>query len=99
MAHGTPAVHAVYTVVTVRTKRALASECFSMIQQQLRKAGNSYVITIPMEEVERNGWSAGDRFAVQLTPLEERPVLSDEIRSALEASWERNEEAYRYLAR
>lgn len=74
-------------------------ECAQMIQQQLRKTGNSYVITIPKEEVERHGWSAGDRFAVQLTPLEERPVLSDEIRTALEASWERNEEAYHYLAR
>lgn len=70
-----------------------------MIQQQLRKAGNSYVITIPKEEVERHGWSTGDRFAVQLTPLEERPVLSEELRAALEASWEQNEEAYRYLAR
>ena len=70
-----------------------------MIHQQLRKAGNSYVITIPKDEVERNGWSVGDRFAVQLTPLEERPVLSDEIREALEESWERNEAAYRYLAR
>jgi antitoxin component of MazEF toxin-antitoxin module len=75
------------------------NERFTMIQQQLRKTGNSYVITIPKDEVERNGWSAGDRFAVQLTPLEERPVLSNEIREALEASWERNEEAYRYLAR
>ncbi len=70
-----------------------------MIQQQLRKTGNSYVITIPKDEVERNGWSAGDRFAVQLTALEERPVLSDELRAALEASWEHNEEGYRYLGR
>jgi antitoxin component of MazEF toxin-antitoxin module len=83
----------VYTVFTLEIENA------EMIHQQLRKAGNSYVITIPKEEVERNGWSIGDRFAVQLTLLEERPVLSDEIRAALEASWERNEEAYRYLAR
>jgi hypothetical protein len=69
-----------------------------MIQQQLRKAGNSYVITIPKEEVERHGWSVGDRFAVQLTPLEERPKLSPEIREALEESWAQNEAAYRYLA-
>ncbi len=70
-----------------------------MIQQQLRKAGNSYVITIPKEEVERNGWSVGDRFAVQLTPLEERPVLSRELRDALDASWRNHEAAYRYLAK
>lgn len=83
-------VHTVYTQFDVDA---------TMIQQQLRKAGNSYVITIPKEEVERHGWSVGDRFAVQLTPLEERPVLSDDIRDALEASWDRNEAAYRYLAR
>lgn len=70
-----------------------------MIQQQLRKVGNSYVVTIPKDEVERNGWSVGDRFAVQLTPLEERPVLNPEIRDALEASWNEHEAAYRYLAR
>lgn len=70
-----------------------------MIHQQLRKAGNSYVITIPKDEVERHGWSVGDRFSVQLTPLEERPVLSEEIRTALEESWKQNEDAYRYLAR
>ena len=69
-----------------------------MIHQQLRKAGNSYVITIPKEEVERQGWTTGQRFAVQLTPLEERPVLRKDIREAFEASWERNAEGYQYLA-
>ncbi len=68
-----------------------------MIHQQLRKSGNSYVITIPKEEVERHGWTAGQRFAVQLTPLEERPVLRPELKQALAESWERNEEGYRYL--
>jgi antitoxin component of MazEF toxin-antitoxin module len=69
-----------------------------MIQQQLRRAGNSYVVTIPKDEVERHGWKEGDRFAIQLTPLEERPVLRPELREALERSWKRNEAGYRYLA-
>jgi antitoxin component of MazEF toxin-antitoxin module len=69
-----------------------------MIQQQLRKVGNSYVVTIPKDEVERRGWKVGQRFVVQLTPLEERPVLADEVREALDESWERNAEGYRYLA-
>jgi len=69
-----------------------------MIHQQLRKAGNSFVITIPKEEVERQGWVMGQRFAVQLTPLEERAVLSTDIRDAFEASWERNAVGYQYLA-
>jgi antitoxin component of MazEF toxin-antitoxin module len=69
-----------------------------MIQQQLRKAGNSYVVTIPKEEVERNGWHEGDRFAIQLTKLEERPVLRPELEALFEESWAEHEEAYRYLA-
>ena len=27
-----------------------------MITQQLRKVGNSFVVTVPKEEVERRGW-------------------------------------------
>ena len=70
----------------------------TMIRQQLRKAGNSYVVTIPKEEVERHGWQVGQEFAVQLTPLETRPTLRPELREALAESWERNESGYRYLA-
>ena len=69
-----------------------------MIIQQLRKAGNSYVVTIPKEEVERRGWSEGQRLAVELTEVETRPVLRPEIREILERNWERNEPALRYLA-
>jgi antitoxin component of MazEF toxin-antitoxin module len=69
-----------------------------MIQQQLRKTGNSYVITIPKDVVEREGWQVGQRFAVQLTRLEEKPVLAADVRDAVEASWERNAKAYQYLA-
>jgi hypothetical protein len=69
-----------------------------MIQQQLRKAGNSYVVTIPKDEVERNGWKVGDRLALEVTLLEEHPVLDPELREAFERSWARNEAGYRYLA-
>jgi antitoxin component of MazEF toxin-antitoxin module len=69
-----------------------------MIAQQLRKVGNSYVVTIPKDEVERRGWQEGQLLAVQLTALEVRPVLGDDLREAIEERWERNEEALRYLA-
>ena len=68
-----------------------------MITQQLRKTGNSYVVTIPKEEVERRGWQEGQILAVQLTEIEQRPVLGDDIRAAIDERWERNEEALRYL--
>jgi antitoxin component of MazEF toxin-antitoxin module len=69
-----------------------------MITQQLRKVGNSYVVTIPKDEVERRGWQEGQLLAVQLTELQVRPVLGDDLREAIEERWERNEEALRYLA-
>jgi antitoxin component of MazEF toxin-antitoxin module len=68
-----------------------------MIQQQLRKVGNSFVVTIPKEEVERQGLHEGQLLGVEVTPLEVRPVLRPELREAFEASWERNEAGYRYL--
>ncbi len=69
-----------------------------MIQQQLRKVGNSYVVTIPKEEVERRGLREGQLLAVEIHPLEVRPVLTPELRDAFEASWAHNEAGLRYLA-
>ena len=69
-----------------------------MIIQQLRRAGNSYVVTIPKEEVERRGWAEGQRLGVELTEMEVRPTLRPELREILDERWERNEPALRYLA-
>lgn len=69
-----------------------------MIRQKLRKVGNSYVVTIPKEEVERRGLRVGQLLAVEILPLEIRPVLPRDLREAFEASWRRNEPGYRYLA-
>ena len=69
-----------------------------MFTQQLRKSGNSYIVTIPKEEVERRGWKEGQLLAIQVNELEVRPVLSDDFREAIDERWERNEEALRYLA-
>jgi antitoxin component of MazEF toxin-antitoxin module len=68
-----------------------------VITQQLRKVGNSYVVTVPKEEVERRGWQEGQLLALQLTALEVRPVLGDDLREAIEERWDRNVEALRYL--
>lgn len=69
-----------------------------MIQQKLRKVGNSYVVTIPKDEVERLGIEEGQMLAVEIQPLELRPVMRPEVREAFERSWNRSEKAYRYLA-
>lgn len=69
-----------------------------MIQQKLRKVGNSYVVTIPKDEVERLGIEEGALLQVEVHPLEVQPMMTRELREAFEESWTRNEEAYRYLA-
>jgi antitoxin component of MazEF toxin-antitoxin module len=69
-----------------------------MIQQRLRRSGNSYVVTVPKELVEHNGWREGQLLAVEFTPLEVRPVLRPELRKAIDDRWARNEQALRSLA-
>ncbi|MBA2450756.1 MAG: hypothetical protein H0V51_22310 [Chloroflexi bacterium] len=69
-----------------------------MISGKLRKSGNSFIVTVPRAEVERLGLAEGELVSVEVHPLEVRPVLTSELREAFEASWQRNEEGYRYLA-
>jgi putative addiction module antidote len=69
-----------------------------MIQRKLRKVGNSYVVTIPKEEVKRRGLREGQLVAVEIQSLEVRPVLPPDVREAFEESWREDEAAYRYLA-
>jgi len=70
-----------------------------MITQQLRKVGNSYVVTVPKEEVERRGWQEGQLLALQLTALEVRPVLRPELQEIVDELLDEHEDALRYLAR
>jgi antitoxin component of MazEF toxin-antitoxin module len=69
-----------------------------MIRQKLRKVGNSYVITIPKDEVERLGLEEGQLLEVQITPLETHPAMTPAIAAAFEEMWARSEAALRYLA-
>ena len=69
-----------------------------MITQRLRKVGNSYVVTVPKEEVERRTWRAGQLLALQLTELEVRPILRREIREIVDELLDEHEDALRYLA-
>jgi antitoxin component of MazEF toxin-antitoxin module len=68
-----------------------------MIRQKLRKVGNSYVVTIPRAEVERQQLSEGQLVAVEIQPLDVRPRLAEDLRAALVRTWKKDEPAYRYL--
>ncbi|MFN8525322.1 MAG: hypothetical protein U0821_19675 [Chloroflexota bacterium] len=70
-----------------------------MIVSKLRKSGNSFVVTVPREEIERLGIQEGQLLAVEVRPVEVRPRLSPELRQAFESSWQRHEATYRQLAR
>jgi len=69
-----------------------------VLWQKLRKVGNSYVVTIPKEEVERQHLQDGPLLSIEIRPAEIRPVISPDLRKAFEESWQQNEQAYRYLA-
>lgn len=69
-----------------------------MFTQQLRKVGNSFVVTIPKDEVERRGWKEGQFLAIQVTEMEVRPVLSPELEAIVDDLIDKHEDALRYLA-
>ncbi|HEX5500966.1 MAG TPA: hypothetical protein VFW96_00005 [Thermomicrobiales bacterium] len=66
--------------------------------QKVRRVGNSYVVTVPREEIERQGLQEGDLVGVEVRKLETWPALSPDLRAAAEESWAEHEAAYRYLA-
>lgn len=69
-----------------------------MIAQKLRRSGNSYIVTIPREEVERQGLTEGEMVVIEVRAAEIRPKLRPNLRALAEESWQRHEMAYRKLA-
>jgi antitoxin component of MazEF toxin-antitoxin module len=65
---------------------------------KLRRSGNSFIVTVPRDEVERLGLTEGQMVAVEVRPVELHPSLTPDVREAFEASWDRNADGYRYLA-
>ena len=68
-----------------------------MIQQQVRKSGNSYVVTIPRSEIERLNLHEGQMVALDVTPMELKPVLRAEIATILDRTTERSAPIMKYL--
>lgn len=69
-----------------------------MFWQKLRKVGNSYVITIPEEEVERLHLQEGQMLSIEIRPAEMRSLIESDLKKAFEESWQQYEQTYRYLA-
>ncbi len=68
-----------------------------MFSQQVRRSGNSYVITVPKEEFDRLGLHDGQPVYVHITPAETRPMLPPAVQEAYDRLWPEMEAALRYL--
>lgn len=69
-----------------------------MFWQKLRKVGDSYILTIPNEEVERQNLQDGQLLSIEIRPAEIHPGTSPDLRKVFEESWQQNEKTYRYMA-
>ena len=68
-----------------------------MTTAKLRRVGNSYVVTIPKEEVERLKLNEGDTLSVEVRRLVLTPEMAPDVRAAVEESCEHDQAAYEYL--
>jgi hypothetical protein len=69
-----------------------------MMTGTLKKSGDNYIITVSRDEVERLGLREGQVITVEVLSFEEAPHPAKDVQQAFEASWDRNQEGYRYLA-
>ena len=69
-----------------------------MVVSELRKVGNQYVVTIPVEEVERQGWHEGSviEFVPRLADAE--PELAEDLARVIDEDWEQMLPGLKYLA-
>jgi antitoxin component of MazEF toxin-antitoxin module len=63
----------------------------------LRKNGNSVVVSIPRDELERAGVRVGDMVEVQIRPVDIRPRLTPSLEAALTIELANGREALEYL--
>ena len=69
-----------------------------MIVGRVRKTGNSYVVTIPREEMERLNIADRDLVGIEIRKATVSYELPPELDAALMRSWQAHRETYRYLA-
>jgi antitoxin component of MazEF toxin-antitoxin module len=68
-----------------------------MLAQKLRQVGNSYVVTIPKEEVERLGLQVDDLVGIEVHKLRVVPELAPDVAAAFQWSIEYYAADYEYL--
>jgi antitoxin component of MazEF toxin-antitoxin module len=71
-----------------------------MVTAKLRKSGNSFIVTVPREEVNRLQLQEGQLVAVEVHAVELHPVLSPDLQAIIDEFLADPEHlaALRYLA-
>lgn len=68
-----------------------------MITQQVRKVGNSLVVTIPKAESDRLNISEGDYISMEVNKMELSPVLNPELQRIMDSDLPGLKEMLNYL--
>ncbi len=69
-----------------------------MITAKLRKVGGSYVVTVPLEEIEPKQLREGQLVTLEVNSAEAQPTVPSDLREALDIEFEKGKEALRHLA-
>jgi putative addiction module antidote len=69
-----------------------------MIESKIREQGNSYVVTIPREAMEKYRLHKGDTVAFTPTKVTSRYELREQVQQALDEVLENDREALELLA-
>lgn len=68
-----------------------------MTTAKVRRVGNSYVVTIPREEMERLQLHEGDTVSLEVRKLALKPEMAPDVRAAFEESLRLYADGYEYL--
>jgi antitoxin component of MazEF toxin-antitoxin module len=69
-----------------------------MVNVKVQKLGNTLIVELPVDEVERLGISEGQMLSLDIVAVDEEPALRADLLDALMETWDEDVEAYRYLA-
>jgi antitoxin component of MazEF toxin-antitoxin module len=69
-----------------------------MVTGKLRRSGNSFIVTVPRDEVERLGLKEGQLVSVDVRAVEVRPLLAADLREAFAVEFKRGRDGLDYLA-
>jgi antitoxin component of MazEF toxin-antitoxin module len=65
--------------------------------QKIRRSGNSYVVTIPADVIERHNLKQDDLVRIQFSVLDVVPRVAPDLQESLAYALEGSEEALRYM--